>query len=123
MPNAFIPRPAARGEVPTRERCHITELLNDERAPQASLARSRVPPATTTELHRLSVDEWYVIERGRGRMEVGDEPPFDVGPGDAVAIPAGVAQRIENTGEGDLEFQCLCTPRFTPDCYESLEGD
>ncbi|MDH5265956.1 MAG: cupin domain-containing protein, partial [Betaproteobacteria bacterium] len=36
-------------------------------------------------------------------------------------IPAGVAQAIRNTGPGDLVFHCVCTPRFTPDCYESLD--
>lgn len=121
MPKAFIPAPASRDEFRTRERCYITELLNDPAVPQASLARCRVPPGVTTELHRLSVDEWYVVGEGRGRMEVGDEPPFDVAPGDAVAIPAGSAQRIENRGDTDLVFQCLCLPRFTPECYEPLE--
>lgn len=121
MTNAFIPGPASRDEVLTRERCYITELLNDPAVPRASLARCRVPPGVTTELHRLAVDEWYVVSEGHGRMEVGGEPPFEVAPGDAVAIPAGCAQRIENHGAADLVFQCLCLPRFTPECYEPLE--
>lgn len=45
----------------------------------------------------------------------------EVGPGDTIEIPAGVSQRISNTGDIDLEFQCVCVPRFTPDCYKSLE--
>ena len=33
----------------------------------------------------------------------------------------GAAQRITNTGTGDLVFLCICTPAFEPDCYEDLE--
>ena len=110
-----------RDEFYTGERVYVTELLNDEAAPEASLARCRVLAGVTTELHRLSVAEWYVIESGSGLMEVGGGEPFAVGPGDVVAIPPGTSQRITNTGETDLVLQCLCLPRFTPECYEALE--
>lgn len=121
MSDALIRAEAVAAEFPTRERCHILELLNDPRVPRVSLARCRVEPGTTTELHRLSVDEWYVVERGRGLMEVGSAPAFEIGPGDAVAVPAGAPQRVTNTGSGDLVFQCVCLPRFRPECYEALE--
>lgn len=123
MHDARIPTPNARDEILTRERCYITECLNDERVPQVSLARCRVPPGVTTERHSLSVAEWYVIDSGRGRMTVGDDEPFDVGPGDSVAIPAHAAQCIENSGAEDLIFQCICVPRFKPGCYSPLEDD
>ena len=42
-------------------------------------------------------------------------------PGDIVEIAAGLTQAISNTGEGDLLFLCICTPRFEWDNYESLE--
>ncbi|MDZ7644703.1 MAG: cupin domain-containing protein [Woeseiaceae bacterium] len=122
MADPLLPA-AARDEVLTRERCFITELLNDPAAPQVSLARCRVPPGVTTERHRLTVDEWYVVAAGTGSMQVGDTTPFDVGPGDAVAIPAGTSQCITNTGPHDLVFQCLCTPRFTPAAYVPLPDD
>lgn len=115
----YLQRPA---EFPTRERCHIRELVNDAATPHASLAACRVRPGTTTELHRLSVAEWYAICEGTGLMEVGDDAPFAVAAGDVVTIPAGVAQRIRNTGRGDLVFHCLCVPRFTPECYRPVEG-
>lgn len=117
----LIQKTNAATEFFTDERCYITELLNDATVPQTSLARSRVTPGVTTELHRLTVDEWYVIGKGAGLMEVAGNEPFAVGPGDVVAIPAGVSQRITNTGSSDLILQCLCLPRFTPECYESLE--
>ena len=108
-------------EVLTRERCHITELKNDPDTPEVSVARCRVEPGVTTELHSLSVLEWYVILSGEGDLSIGDAPIRRVGAGDAVMIPAGIAQRIENTGTEDLVFFCVCVPRFTPGCYASLE--
>jgi mannose-6-phosphate isomerase-like protein (cupin superfamily) len=54
-------------------------------------------------------------------MRVGDDPPFDIGPGDTVMIPRDTAQSVANTGGTDLVFLCLCTPRFLQDCYTSLE--
>ena len=108
-------------EFSTRERCFITEIFNDPRVPDVSLARCRVPAGVTTERHRLAVDELYVIRAGRGRMCLGDERPFDVKPGDAVQIPAGMAQCICNTGTCDLVFDCICRPRFTPSVYTPLE--
>jgi mannose-6-phosphate isomerase-like protein (cupin superfamily) len=105
----------------TRERCFITELINDRHAPDFSLAEARVEPGITTELHSLSVSEWYVIRRGRGRVEIDGNSWVEVAPGDCIAIPAGVSQRIENTGSGDLIFQCICLPRFTPEAYQVLE--
>ena len=106
----------------TSERCYIRERINIESIPDFSLADSRVEPGIATELHRLSVKEWYFITQGSGLMEVGGGPQINVGPGDTVEIPAGVSQRITNTGEIDLLLQCVCVPRFTSDCYESLES-
>lgn len=105
----------------TSERCYITELMNDSAQEEVSIARTRVEPGVTTQLHELSVYEWYVIESGSGRMSVGDEPPFAVSCGDVVTIPKNVAQRIENIADNDLVFLCVCSPRFTPECYLSLE--
>lgn len=110
-------------EFRTRERCFIREITNSPDIPAFSLAESRVEPGVTTELHRLAVDEWYILSAGSGTMEVGDEGPVVVGPGDVVEIPAGTPQRITNRGDADLTFLCVCLPRFTPDCYESLETD
>lgn len=121
MNEALIPARNNHEERWTSERCFIREILNDPRVPETSLAQARVEAGMVTELHRLSVAEWYLIKSGRGRMELGGGAAFDVGPGDSVAIPAGVAQRITNSGNTDLVFQCLCVPRFTPDCYEALE--
>ena len=112
-------RPANPDEFPTGERCHITELMNDADVPQLSLARARVEPGVTTQLHALDVREIYVILSGHGVMDTGDGEALEVGPGDCVDIPAGADQRIRNTGDRDLVFLCLCAPRFTPACYRA----
>jgi mannose-6-phosphate isomerase-like protein (cupin superfamily) len=121
MKNPLFPANASN-EFLTRERCYITELFNVPEEARLSLARCRVTPGVTTELHCLAVDEWYYIEQGTGRMEVGDGQPFIVGPGDTVAIDRGVAQRIHNSGDIDLVFQCLCVPRFAVEHYQPLEA-
>lgn len=108
-------------ETWTSERCFIMELLNDERQAEISVAHTRVEAGVTTELHALSVSEWYVIKQGHGLMRVGDDAPFAVAPGDTVTIPKHVAQQITNTGRDDLCFLCICAPRFSRECYTSLE--
>ena len=116
MSNKAIP-----DEVWTSECCFIAELLNNEQTSEVSVARARVEPGVSTTLHSVSVAEWYVIESGTGLMTMGKETPRRVAAGDAVAIPRGVAQNIRNDGDCDLIFLCVCAPRFTQECYTSLE--
>jgi mannose-6-phosphate isomerase-like protein (cupin superfamily) len=110
-------------ELFTPERCYILEMSNSEADPGVSIARARVEPGITTALHRLeAVEERYIVLEGVGRMEVGDLEPVDVEPGAVVLVPAGTRQRITNTGDRDLIFLCVCTPRFYPGSYEDIEG-
>ena len=117
-----VERPQPSAEYATPERCRILESWNVASDPEVSIARARVAPGVTTAAHRLSgVTERYVIIEGRGRVAIGTGLMQDVVPGDVVIIPAGVTQHITNTGTTDLVFYCICTPRFTQDCYEALE--
>lgn len=109
-------------EFYTRERCFITELLNDPEDPEVSLARCRVEPGVTTELHQLSVSERYIIIHGQGLMRLGENQTFPVESGDTVHIGPDEPQQITNTGQSDLVFLCLCSPRFTAECYLPLES-
>ena len=103
------------------EGCFITEWWNTPDDPAASVARARVPPGVTTRWHRLAgTPERYVILEGIGLASVGKLERV-VNPGDVVLIPPGCAQRIANTGQGDLVFLAVCTPRFTPEAYEEIE--
>jgi len=110
-----------RAEYWMTERCYVTELLNSPDHPEVSIARTRVEPGVTTQLHSLSVSEWYLIESGEGRMTVADAAPRNVAAGDVVSIPKFAAQQIENFGTADLIFLCVCAPKFLLDCYTSLE--
>lgn len=121
MPAPFFVPASAQTEFWTEERCYITELHNDAASPEASLALARVEPQVTTQLHRLDgICERYIVRKGAGILEVDGERQL-IREGDQAVIPAGAEQRIENTGEGDLEFYCLCTPRFVPSSYVALE--
>ncbi len=108
-------------EFLTRERCYISELVNDPAWPELSVARARVEPGVTTELHALSVAEWYVVESGSGLMYVGESKPCPVGPGHVVTIPKHESQKVTNSGSHDLVFLCVCAPRFSVNCYTPLE--
>jgi mannose-6-phosphate isomerase-like protein (cupin superfamily) len=103
------------------EGCYITELSNSPADPAVSIAKARVESNVTTSWHQLSgVTERYCILEGTGVVEVGNEDPKNVSVGDVVIIPPMTRQRITNNGETDLIFLAICTPRFTPECYESV---
>lgn len=113
-------RPDGRGEFATGERCYIQELLNHPSVDAFSLARARVEPGVTTQLHALSVREVYIVLSGHGEMAGGEDQRFPIGPGDAVDIPAEAPQQVTNTGTEDLVFLCLCAPRFDASSYTAL---
>ena len=115
------PRPEVK-EVYIEEGCFIVELSNTPDDPAVSIARARVPQGVTTRWHRVKdTAERYVILEGKGRAEVGDSPPREVGPGDVVRIPPSCRQRIANIGLEDLVFLAICTPRFVQQAYEGIE--
>jgi mannose-6-phosphate isomerase-like protein (cupin superfamily) len=104
------------------EGCFITEWWNSPADTEVSVARARVEPGVTTRWHRLhGVTERYLILEGQGRVEVGNLPPKEVGPGAVVLISPETRQRITNTGYIDLIFLAICTPRFTLACYEDID--
>mgnify|MGYP003514616191 CR=1 FL=1 len=85
------------GEYWFPEGCYIDELLNDPNDPVVSIARARVPVGGITRWHRLrGTAERYLIESGRGRVELGVLDSREVGPGDVVVIPPDCRQRIAN---------------------------
>jgi mannose-6-phosphate isomerase-like protein (cupin superfamily) len=104
------------------EGCHILEVSNHPDDPQVSIARARVGVGDSTQWHCLEgVCERYLVMDGQGIVEIGDEPPTVVQAGTVVIIPPGTRQRIRNTGDRDLMFYAICSPRFTRECYRVLE--
>jgi mannose-6-phosphate isomerase-like protein (cupin superfamily) len=109
-------------EFYTDEKCYIIEVSNSDSDPDLSIARARVAPGVTTRWHRLAgIAERYLILSGQGQVEIGGLPPEPVGPGDVVLIPPMCRQRITNTGNADLIFMAICTPRFTAAAYEDID--
>jgi mannose-6-phosphate isomerase-like protein (cupin superfamily) len=109
-------------EFYTPERCHILELSNSADDAALSIARARVEPGISTAFHKVvDTAERYVILAGEGIVELEGREPEPVGVGDVVLIPPGAGQRITNTGDADLVFLALCTPRFRQERYVASE--
>ena len=102
-------------EYLTPERCYIAENFSDK---DVSIARATVKPGITTKAHHLKkIQEIYIITAGEGEVTFSGLESTNVSVGDVIVIPAGTSQKITNTGQTDLVFYCVCTPRFTEDCY------
>jgi len=94
----------------------LQELLRpSDKSPaiRYSLARAEVGPGQSTLPHRLNGAEVYYVLEGRGLMHVGEDTA-EIGPGQAVYIPPGQVQFIENAGAGRLAFLCIVDPAWTP---------
>lgn len=111
-----------KAEYYFKEGCHITELSNSEVDPEVSIARARLEPGKATRWHALKdTKERYLILQGTGLVEAGGLAPTQVNPGDSVIIAPEDKQRIKNTGESDLVFLAICSPRFEMGNYVDLE--
>ncbi|MEL6988444.1 MAG: cupin domain-containing protein [Bacteroidota bacterium] len=107
----------------TDERCYIKELFNYPEHNQSSLAKAIVEPGVTTQLHALkNTAELYYILKGRGSMVI-DSKERILSVGTCIFIPQNYPQQITNVGEENLEFLCICTPRFTSKVYLNLEEE
>jgi quercetin dioxygenase-like cupin family protein len=81
----------------------VAHMILDRRHLQTLmfLAHASVPPGNKLIGHVDPMEEIYIIQTGRGRMQVGDEV-CEVGPGDAVHIPIGRFHELTNTGKEEL---------------------
>lgn len=108
---------------PTAERCLISEIWGSSDDDNVSIARAVVRSKISTAAHRLSgVNEIYLIAEGKGKVDIDGLEPTEVGVGDLIFIPANTCQRITNIGKTNLVFYCICTPKFTAECYQSEEN-
>ncbi len=101
----------------TKDGSEIRELLASRNSciRNQTLAEARLPiGASTTAHHHVKTEEIYYILEGSGRMQV-EEQSRDVGPGDAIAIPAGALHQITNSGNAVLKFLCCCAPGYEHD--------
>ena len=100
------------------EGCHIIETSNSVDDEDVSIARARIEKGQRTKWHYLeNTTERYVILSGWGLVEVGTDRACNFTTGDVVIIPENTRQRIKNTGEDDLLFLAICSPRFQKKNY------
>lgn len=79
-----------------------------------SLAHATIPSGQRSIRHHLEgASEVYYILSGTGRMHVNAEER-EVGPGDALLIPPGAVQFLENTGSEALVFLAIVEPAWQP---------
>jgi mannose-6-phosphate isomerase-like protein (cupin superfamily) len=79
-----------------------------------SLAHAVIPVGRRSIRHHLEgASEVYYILSGTGRMHI-DAEERDVRAGDALLIPAGAVQFLENTGVQDLVFLAIVEPAWQP---------
>jgi mannose-6-phosphate isomerase-like protein (cupin superfamily) len=77
-----------------------------------SLAEATLEPrqATQRHYHRASEEIYFLLE-GTGEMALGGERR-DVGPGDAVLIPAGAWHQL-HAGDARVRLLCCCVPPYS----------
>ena len=96
----------------TKDGSTIRSLLDLSNASvkQQSLAEATLAKGASTQrhYHKLSEELYYLLE-GCGVMEV-DGEECEVGPGDAILIPAGAWHEIRATEE--IHFLCCCAPPY-----------
>jgi len=111
----FVKRFKQQEEIIAGDNCILRELLNkldgDDVECRHSIAWAKVPVGETTWKHMMKTTEVYVITKGRGKMYINDEVE-DVGVYDTIYIPPNAVQCIENIGDEELEFLCICDPAW-----------
>ena len=96
----------------TKDGSTIRSILDRTNAPveKQSLAEASMSPGQATDRHyHKNSEELYFLLEGTAHMEV-DGESREVGPGDAILIPAGAWHQI--TAKTDLRFLCCCAPPY-----------
>jgi mannose-6-phosphate isomerase-like protein (cupin superfamily) len=107
--NKMIRRNLEHPEVKaTRYQAHgggVAHMILDTRHLQTLmfLAHASVAPGKKLIGHVDPMEEIYIIQNGRGRMQVGDEV-CEVTSGEAIHIPIGHFHELINTGKEDLKI-------------------
>lgn len=101
-----------------RDDCLLCELFHPgdlDRAltPACSIVHAVLAPGERTQAHTLVTShEIYLVIAGTGVMHVGEESA-PVRAGQAVWVPPGHRQWIENDRETDLVFFAVCQPPWS----------
>lgn len=90
--------------------CELLHPKNESIQMGCSIAHAVLDECKESLPHKLntSVEIYYILE-GEGRMHI-DSESSEVKAGDAIYIPPGSVQWIENIGNSSLKFLCVVTP-------------
>ncbi len=112
-------------DVQSADYTELREILHPERdnvALRYSLALAVVAPGEKSLPHKLATTEVYYVLSGVGTMRIGDEIE-PVHPGQAIYIPPGNVQWIENAGRMPLAFLCIVDPAWREEDEQVVERD
>jgi len=99
-------------EIIANDGCRLRELMhpsNDGVSLPYSLAIAVVEPGGSTYKHVLKHEELYHVLNGQG-VVTADQEQVAVEAGDAVLVPGGATQWVDNTGQSELIFACIVSP-------------
>lgn len=90
--------------------CELLHPKNENLKMDCSIAHAFLDKGQASLPHKLktSVEVYYILE-GEGLMHI-DNQTENVAKGDAIYIPPGSVQWIENRGSSSLKFLCVVTP-------------
>ncbi len=92
--------------------CELIHPARDDIVLPYSIAHAVLKPGMTSQPHLLKESsEVYFILEGQGVMHIDDESAA-VTQGQAVYIPPGSKQYIQNTGTDDLKFLAIVHPMW-----------
>jgi mannose-6-phosphate isomerase-like protein (cupin superfamily) len=114
----FVKRLAGCEAIIANDLTELRELLHPDHDGQPvgySLAHAVIRPGRRSIRHHLEgASEVYYLLSGSGRMHI-DGEAREVRAGDALLIPPGAVQFLENTGEEDLAFLAIVEPGWQPE--------
>jgi mannose-6-phosphate isomerase-like protein (cupin superfamily) len=109
----------------TRDGSEIRELMHPSVHGNAnqSLAEAVVHPGQVTLLHRhRRSEEIYHVTAGAGLMTLGDAQ-FPIAAGDTVLIAPGTPHCVATVGDVPLHILCCCSPPYSHEDTEVLDGE
>lgn len=111
----WIKNLADTAPITANDGCELRELIHPDHDGQPvgySLAHCVIRPGERSLRHHLEgASELYYLLSGSGRMHIDDEVR-DVRGGDALLIPPGAVQFLENTGAEPIVFLALVEPAW-----------
>jgi len=106
----------------------LCELMHPERTSEIlpigySIAHATIPVKEKTLPHRLKTStEVYIILSGQGRMHIGEETA-DLSAGQAVCIPPGAVQWIEQKGSEPISLLAIVEPPWREEDEECFSHE